>query len=343
MTFGTKFAAFALGVLALGAPDCALAWGEPGHELIGSIADQILIDDKQHQGTEAKVKQLLGGYSLALAATWADCVRDVKKAADGTFDYVPGDRTPAVCKEFPDSEHARMIDYVSHNWNQCVYTPTEGCHAAYHFSDIAIQRGSYSDSFVGAPPYDIEHAIAAATAVLEGKPCPAPFQIKDQSVALFLLAHWIGDLHQPLHAGAIYLDSYGKVVDPDQSTDKGQSTKTEGGNLILVGSNNLHSIWDDVPTGWGVTAPGPFITAANSIPPTGVNADTWVTSWANDSIQQAKTAYQGLTFSAAAAKGKWDATLPAGYDRLLQNTQETQIEKAGAHLAQLLVVALPGN
>jgi hypothetical protein len=46
----------------------------------------------------------------------------------------------------------------------------------------------------------------ATTQVLKGGAAPAPFSLKDQREALLLLTHYVGDLHQPLHVGAIYLD-----------------------------------------------------------------------------------------------------------------------------------------
>ncbi|WP_409362753.1 S1/P1 nuclease [Bradyrhizobium sp. CIR18] len=35
--------------------------------------------------------------------------------------------------------------------------------------------------------------------------------MKDKKEALFVLSHLVGDLHQPLHVGAVYLDSAGHV------------------------------------------------------------------------------------------------------------------------------------
>ncbi|MFX8926146.1 S1/P1 nuclease, partial [Acinetobacter baumannii] len=81
----------------------------------------------------------------------------------------------------------------------------EICHKQYHYSDIAIQRSSYSLGPVGTREDDIVGAVAAATHVLRDEPAPAPFNIKDKREALLLLVHYVGDLHQPLHVGAVYL------------------------------------------------------------------------------------------------------------------------------------------
>jgi hypothetical protein len=35
-------------------------------------------------------------------------------------------------------------------------------------------------------------------------------------VALILLAHYVADIHQPLHVGAAYFDAQGRATDPDK-------------------------------------------------------------------------------------------------------------------------------
>ena len=52
-----------------------------------------------------------------------------------------------------------------------------------------------------------------------------------KSVALILLAHYVADIHQPLHVGAEYFDEQGRVVDPDK--DK-SSLGDEGGNTFTL-------------------------------------------------------------------------------------------------------------
>jgi len=76
------------------------------------------------------------------------------------------------------------------------------------------QRGHFDRNFQGTNDHDIVAAINAATAVLLERPSPPPFKIADKREALFLLAHLVGDLHQPLHVGAVYLDKDGNLVDP---------------------------------------------------------------------------------------------------------------------------------
>ena len=74
-----------------------------------------------------------------------------------------------------------------------------------------------------------------------------------KSVALILLAHYVADIHQPLHVGAAYFDQEGRATDPE--TDK-SALADEGGNtftLELAGEprrrrgirkKNFHGFWD---------------------------------------------------------------------------------------------------
>jgi hypothetical protein len=61
-------------------------------------------------------------------------------------------------------------------------------------------------------------------------------------VALRLLAHFIEDIHQPLHVGAGYLDKT-KFVDPNGYA--GPYGDDQGANRLLFGgTNKLHYYWD---------------------------------------------------------------------------------------------------
>ncbi|MFA9330620.1 S1/P1 nuclease, partial [Escherichia coli] len=84
-------------------------------------------------------------------------------------------------------------------------------HNTYHFDDVALKRDRFDRSFQGTNDHDLIAAISAAIAVLADKPVPPPFpfSFKDKKEALLLLVHFIGDLHQPLHVGLVYLDADG--------------------------------------------------------------------------------------------------------------------------------------
>jgi hypothetical protein len=327
----------------------ALAWGEPGHEIIGSIAQQILATEDPQAASN--LRHALGGVSLGVAATWADCVRDVEQSGS-TFSYHKSPFTPVVCTANFHSAAAikRMVDYASRNWANCVYAGSRTkCHAAFHFADIPVQEGRYDDSVIGANDHDVVHAINAAILALSNKVTPAPFSITSKREALFLLAHFVGDLHQPLHVGAIYLDAEGKIVNPiadgfpvDYCETGVVNDCTVGGNFLIEGSKNLHSEWDTIATGYGTTASSELVTAATSVPKTQGEISDWAATWASDTVKQARSAFKDVSFSAAFRNGrgpnKWNITFTDRqqyiHDREL--IQKAQLEKAGAHLAELL-------
>jgi hypothetical protein len=320
----------------------AFPWGYEGHEMVGAIADRMLSDHAKEQ-----VKQILG-FTLQVAAPWPDCVRSVEREADGTFKYAPKSeefRKPCTSFEAAASpaEQARMEDYVARNWTNCTYIEgkTGLCHEAFHFADVAIQRDGYKQGEVGTNDHDVVHAINACIAVLQGHPAPAPFSIKDKKEALFLLAHFLGDIHQPLHVGAIYLDSTGKPVDPDRDgLDK--KTETAGGNFISDGSENLHHEWDSIPTAWGLTPDDPMLAEARAVPRTPGAISGWAASWASESVMKAQDAFAGLTFSGA-GHGRWSVHFANkdDYDKGAEKIKREQLIKGGARLAHLLNTIWP--
>lgn len=320
----------------------ALAWAYHGHEIIGSIADQLLGDNAKKQ-----VKDILG-FSLQVAGPWADCVRSVVRLPDGTFKYAPSDpiyRIPCTSFETP-AETARMEDYVSRNWSNCFYAASHGCDEAYHFADVAIQHDGYSRSYIGTSDHDIVSAINAAIMVLQGQPAPPPFSIRDKKEALFMLAHFIGDLHQPLHVGAIYLDPYGKPVNPDQG-GLDPATETAGANLIndQAGQHSLHYEWDELPDGLGETGSPAMVKRARAVIATAGPIENFAAIWASDAVMASHVAFQGLTFTAA-EPGHWNvqfADRTAYWDHMTNDVMPDQLAKGGARLAQLLNAIWPSN
>src|SRR4029077_15362473 len=50
----------------------AWSWSGKGHRIVGAIADEVL---KKNPTTKAKVKEILGGQTLATVSVWADCAK----------------------------------------------------------------------------------------------------------------------------------------------------------------------------------------------------------------------------------------------------------------------------
>ncbi len=310
----------------------AFAWGPDGHHTVGAIADRLIAGS--HAARE--IKLILGDLSLQDASVWADCAKGIDPRKNYTY-QTEGKYPECKIYETPALE-AEMSDFVRRNDKNCTPKPgEESCHKQYHYTDVAIQHDHYDRNFVGTRDDDIVAAIAAATHVLKGEPAPVPFSFKDKREALLVLTHYVGDIHQPLHVGAVYLDTKGKRVNPDAGIFD-QKTSTRGGNEItVIGENyNLHALWDGIPASLTVSHVNAFlIKKAATIPVTDGQIYDWPATWASDTIGVARQAFKGLEFNNL-QNGHWSTRLPATYNKKMYSMKQKQLLKAGAHLAQLL-------
>jgi hypothetical protein len=333
----------------------AIAFSHPGHHLIGEIADELLVEG-HHQHAIDEIHRLLG-FKLAEAAKWPDCAKDVDPDGHGGF---ADDKTygpSSACHAFNSpEERAAMADYISRNWDNCVYVPGKACAGAYHFTDIAIQRDKYDwdHQTYGAKDHDIVHALIEAIKLLQDPhyAVKAPFHFKDQREALLLIAHFVGDIHQPLHVGAVYLDDAGNIIDPDNYSGDPSPTSTNGGNIIGYKSGELHAAWDRISACWKLGEPSrsaacadnspDFTAEAEAVPVTPGGITTWPIAWASESVVASKSAFADITFEPGDEKYKWQIkSAPDDYDQRRADILEKQIVLAGARLEQLLVAIWP--
>jgi hypothetical protein len=325
----------------------AFAWNADGHQIAGAVADALLSVNAKQQVTA------ILDVSLSTAGPWLDCVKSVHHYADGTFHYVTDEQFEEPCKPFA-KKHSVMQQYVKRNFFQCGYSSSRtdddgkkyleemGCHNTYHFEDVSIQRDRFDRNFEGTNDRDIVAAINAAVAVLLGRSSPSPFQIADKREALFMLAHLIGDLHQPLHVAAVYLDANGTQVDPDVTHTIDPASETIGGNILYDNNANFHTAWDAPPTGMKVDQALDLLPAARAVvAPTGP-VENWAAIWATDTISTAPKAFAGATYKKRAEAG-WDIAFPdhAAYVSARDDLKRDQLAKAGARLAQLLNAIWP--
>jgi hypothetical protein len=150
--------AVAFAAVACGA---AHAWGPDGHEAVGAVADELL------RGTRAaaEVRALLGGLDLRRASVWADCAKGVSSPDGVVFHYRSDPRSFPECKPYDSAaERAAFESFARRNWKQCGGAHGhEMCHHQYHFADISTRRDGYDEHRVGARPYDVVHAVGAAS------------------------------------------------------------------------------------------------------------------------------------------------------------------------------------
>lgn len=180
----------------------ALASGDEGHKTVGAIADRLL----KGSNAGAKVQALLKeGESLQSVSIWADC-------AKGSF---CGPQTPEMQ----------------------AFTLKNPSHAAYHYTNTPVQNRAYVAGGVGTTGHDIVQTLKQAIAVLKGNDTEAtnPHRFTERE-ALLMIAHLVGDIHQPLHVGAAYINSENQFVNPSskQEIDGVKLFDLQGGNNLLV-------------------------------------------------------------------------------------------------------------
>ena len=127
-------------------------------------------------------------------------------------------------------------------------------HHWFHYTDVPmLNRQKYADGKTGRSQWDIVQTMKLCISVLQGEvPEDNPRKIT-KTVAVILLAHFVGDIHQPLHVGAQYFDAKGNPVDPDKA---GHGFDNHGGNTIRFNFSpaaaeatghkhaKLHGFWD---------------------------------------------------------------------------------------------------
>jgi len=219
-------------------------YGPTGHEIVGGIADKLIANTPAAQ----KIYALTDGITLERASTIADEIKAWDK--NGVDDL----------NAFPHyAEHSKIDEQLREFWraNPPYQDPKAATpsHHWFHYTDVPVLNvEKYSDGKTGRSQWDIVHMVGYCVDVVRGEvPENNPRKIT-KSVAMILLAHYVGDIHQPLHVGAEYFNHAGHAVDPD----KGQAgVEDEGGNMLLLRLTHgrredlakfglkLHGFWDN--------------------------------------------------------------------------------------------------
>lgn len=282
---------------ALAAPMAAHAWGDEGHEIIGLIAWHFL-DAPTRARAIALLEQDSSGLTedrgIAAEATWADKYRDsdrngaaIRYAATGEWHYVDIELLN------PDVDAA------------CFGHPSLG-------GDPRASQGPAHDCI-------IDKIDQFRRELADPRQPPA-----ERLLALQFLLHFVGDLHQPLHAG-------------DDQDRGGNGKRVEAAGYR---TGNLHHYWDTVFVGrLGEHAPTVAEELIAEITPRlrrEWRAGT-ATSWAMQSFALAKTLAYGRL---PAPDGRGRYALSDEYVREATSATRLQLERAGVRLAALLETAL---
>ena len=225
-------------VLAIFSVGRVYSYGGLGHEIVGAIADKKLAG----KPIGKKIQRMLGDVSLATAASLPDAIKNWDK--DGPDTYVSSNmELEAQLRAFwhanpPTTNYHSVIP--SHGW--------------FHYADVPVFGSvKYADGKTGRSPWDIVHMITYCVRVLKGQESEQNARKIKKPVAIVLLAHYVGDIHQPLLVGAAYFNTNGQPVNPDKGVI---GFSTIGGNSIsfkrtvrigkkrIYQFENLHSFWD---------------------------------------------------------------------------------------------------
>ncbi|HZZ82746.1 MAG TPA: S1/P1 nuclease [Gemmataceae bacterium] len=211
--------ALALGiVLALLTAAPAPAWNRPGHMVTGAIAYQVLKNESEP--TIAKVIALLKQHPDF--KKW-DKQADSRKLAGADRDL------------YVFMMAARWADDARDN---PTFYPPDLHYDRLHYINYPYKPAGEPESVKTTPPGDINivRGYADKLDVIAGKSADA-----DRAVALCWIFHFVGDVHQPLHAVSRFSARYPKG-------DRGGSAcyirATEKNAPI-----SLHQFWDDLITG----------------------------------------------------------------------------------------------
>jgi hypothetical protein len=291
----------ALSSLACGAALCfsgvaAFAWGDEGHEVIGLIADHYL-----EPQVRSRVQAILAGDETGLTS------RDIAREATWADKYRDSDR----------------------NTTQLRYKQTRN----WHFVDLELDGVNLTDACFGRPalPLGTEASRGPADDCVIDKIDEFAGELKnpmtsaqERRLALQFLLHFVGDLHQPLHASD----------DHDQ-----------GGNRKIVSAggfatNTLHHDWDTefvAQLGLNESAIAQRLIAKI----TDSQRATWcagtAADWALESFSVSKSHTYGLL---PAPSGPGHYQLPATYLTDAVAVTAEQLSKAGVRLAFVLNRAL---
>jgi hypothetical protein len=328
-------------------PASSFGYGYRGHAMVGAIADLRLSIDKPTQG---KVAKLLDGLSLAQVATIADSIKSWDVCVQHTSMDVAvagGARINAELRAFVRA-------------NPCDHHPS---HHDFHYTDVPIQGDEkYASGKVGRSDSDVVHMIAYCIRVLNGQEPDKNKQAITKTVAVILLAHYVGDIHQPLHVGAEYFDDNGNPVEP---SDDVKWHGDQGGNKLELFLNvngkskdvgELHAYWDTgvVDAAFGDMGDSKIALDFAEIEPDDWelkgDADAVARQMANEILPIAKEAHRRLEYSKIKSGGKGDIDSGRAMERVVpgeksygtwsQEIVRSEIQKAGWRLAAILSWAL---
>jgi len=288
-------ASIALGGLSVLPAPC-LAWGDEGHEIVGQIATHYLLPAVRQRvfALLAADPDKLTAHDFVSETTWADRFRD-------------------------SDRHSTKIHYdQTHLWHFVDIELADANLDAACFSHPPLPSGTVA-SLGPAQDCVVDKIDEFAAELRSPQTTPA-----ERLVALKFVMHFVGDLHQPLHAS-------------DSRDAGGNAKKVKAAGL---GSGSLHGFWDTQfvrRLGTDPIAAGDALAAV--ITPTQVAQWSQGSSadWARESFGIARTSVYGA-LPKPGTNGVY--ALSGTYVAASKPIVSTQLSRAGVRLATVLNAAL---
>ena len=234
-------------------------------------------------------------------------------------------------------------------------------HSEFHYTDVpVVGNEKYADGEVGRFEFDVVKMIPFCIRVLKGEVPETNERAITKSIAVILLTHYMGDIHQPLHVGAEYFDSSGKPFEP---TPQNIGFADQGGNKLTLftfvngqrrsaGKVSRLLGWSDSRECFRHTADAKMAKQLGSKEPDdwelSGDVETWAEQLANDILPTAREAHERLQYkniqfengkpeiSSGRAEERTHAAGETFYALWAADVVKTEIHKGGWRLAALL-------
>lgn len=292
------------------------AWGEPGHRLVGLLAEMHLKDTRALR----EVARILEPQeTLADAAVWPDTIKNPL---------------------YEDEDTARFrLEHPAHD--------------TYHYANLPFQSDRYHPDTPGARPMDIVQTLRESIRVLRGR-STALTEREALRMLAHLAGDVHQPLH--VGNGFVGDRSPLRFVLPTgpagwRSTLGGNALVYGPEDRF-----NLHSYWDAHAVNISMRDEGVPAYAGRLFRDYAVAAawrdtgdpDAWPERWAAESLVLAKQAHEGIEITtylgpddAKRTAHRWRIRQPAGYDDTARSRVPSQLARGGYRLASVLRAIWP--
>ena len=290
-----------------------------------------------------------GGSGHRIVGTLAEMHLKNTRALKEVRKILRPNETLAEAAVWPDTIKNELYE----DGDTAIFRLNHPAHDTYHYANLPFQADAYAATAPGARPTDIVQTAVQAIQVLEtGR---GPFT---QREALRLLAHYAGDIHQPLHVGNAFVSASDPLQFVVPSGPTGWRT-TMGGNTLLYGPErrfNLHSFWDSHAVNITMgqeNVPAFAARLFSEVKPSAGWANTgdvqsWPAQWATEGIARAKEAHQGIRLVSYLGPDqekriahRWLIEQPPDYEGRAKPMTRQQLALAGYRLAATLKAIWP--